>query len=348
MFRIVCYLQSIETYWINAPPQNAPGILGFVGGASPGTIFEVRDIDNILNAISASWVPTDCISNSGAGGCHLFTFSHSFNNNPLSPIIGITVVDALGNAAYTFINEGIDVYGDSLNPPATAAVVLQGKPPQIVEIIQIDRVNNLWEDPNENIWTQNSMGNWMQLTQTEYVRIIDDAVGSAGYERIHPNFAMYKMGQEMIAQQIWDGSAIQSELADSKPMILVPFDDSLNDRMLAEVAEAELQWDGSLIQKTLGGTVLTVYPYDVVVVEQSNDPRMLIALLDEEVKASKLFNQYYRIESSDNFAQLQMIADNTQYETFEEILREYYMDQQLKSMEESKAQQILYKLYGLD
>ena len=138
---------------------------------------------------------------------------HSFNQRTITNIVRVTIIDNDGRSATVYFNEGIQIIGESLNEPVTENIVLQGKPPQIIQITQIDREFDLWQDDNESIWTRNSFDHWIKLTIEEYVMPID-ATGFGGYERIHPNFAMYKMGQELYAKQIWDGDSIQSQIPD--------------------------------------------------------------------------------------------------------------------------------------
>jgi len=207
--------------------------------------LEVVDPNNLVNVLS---IPTitrvPCNSNSYRDDCLLFTLEHSFNDAPISNIVRVTIVDSDGRYATVHFNEGIQVVGESLNPPVTETIVIQGKPPQLVEITQVDRFNNLWQDPNENIWTQNLYGNWIKLTVDEYVIPIDP-VGSNGYERVHTYFAMYKIGQELYAKQIWDSSEIQSELPDytawqPKPQPTLRADDAdLQSMIQSEVDIAE-------------------------------------------------------------------------------------------------------------
>ena len=163
---------------------------------------------------------TNCNDGENSPTCILFTMEHMFREAPLANIVGISVSDKTRNGVHFYFNDGIEVEGESLNPPATATVPQHTRSGGIIQLTQIDRGDDIWIDENENIWTKNSYDTWFKLTPDERVKITLDSIPMHGIDRQHAYFETYKIGQETIAKQIWNSEEIHSKLRDSIPTLM--------------------------------------------------------------------------------------------------------------------------------
>ena len=79
--------------------------------------------------------------------CESVTVFLTFNESPLTTVFAIQAIDLASRNIITTLNHGIDVTGESLNPPKTDYMA-QGKN-GLVLMTQQDKKNELWIDPNE-------------------------------------------------------------------------------------------------------------------------------------------------------------------------------------------------------
>ena len=181
-----------------------------------GSRINVVDKNNLLDKVGITTEKTNCNSSDNSPTCTLLTLEHMFREAPLANVVGISLSDDIRNAAAFFFNDGIDVDGESLNPPQTATISLGDKKdtPQI-QLTQIDRGENLWVDEQNHLWSKNSFGTWFKITPDERAVIKADSVAKNGIDRNHGLFTMYKAGQELIATQIWNSAEVQSQVGDS-------------------------------------------------------------------------------------------------------------------------------------
>ncbi len=129
-----------------------------------GPQVNVIDKNNLLDNVEIKTWTTSCNDSETSPDCLMFSMVHMFREAPLANIVGITVSDKTRNAAQFYFNHGIEVEGDSLNPPVTATIPQHTRSGGIIQLTQIDRGDDIWMDENENIWTKNSYNTCFNLT----------------------------------------------------------------------------------------------------------------------------------------------------------------------------------------
>ena len=179
--------------------------------------IKIHDPNNLLDNIDIKMDSVKCKEIDDKESCVKFSFEHSFNEAPLHDIVRVTLADKTRNHSDVFFNDGIEVYGESLNPPDMVSIASQGKERGLVHLTQIDRANDVWIDQYENKWTRNLMGGWIKQSFDEFAHPDDGPIGMNGYKRTHPHFDAYLKGQELYAKQVWDGVLIQSQIPDFIP-----------------------------------------------------------------------------------------------------------------------------------
>ncbi len=125
----------------------------------------IYDPNNIIDYNSTN---TMVLSTSCTGGntmCTQVTFpSVLFRDTTYHEPFAILVVDTLLYTAVNYMNEGILITGDSLNPIPTVSsgiTVDVGDKPTNLILERIDKANDLWKDIFGNVWSHNSFGNFV-------------------------------------------------------------------------------------------------------------------------------------------------------------------------------------------
>jgi hypothetical protein len=125
------------------------------------------------------------------------TFNFAFREPMEKSKIGVVVWDQDRNSRTVYFNDGIEVVGESLNPPEIITVLdSKGYP---VKITMTGK--NTGVDEEGNIWTHNSP--WTKQSQPEEKQPLEDSdpVTYHGFDRNHSMFASYKNIQAQEAQQ---------------------------------------------------------------------------------------------------------------------------------------------------
>lgn len=203
-----------------------------------------NDPENVLQDIRVEKTAGSCSINVRAD-CLIITIYHTFRAPLDFNIVATDVWDFNRNSWQNYYNDGVEVKGDSLNPPKQYVAIDKGYP---ITITEIDK--NKAIDDYGNTWTFDK--EWKK----DYTppQKIDEGPTSHGYDRNHVRFETYRLEQISIAQEqlekILHGKSIQKTLSDSfshnSNYISRSEDNDLKLRIINEITKAE-----QLIQKAL-------------------------------------------------------------------------------------------------
>ena len=147
-----------------------------------------NDPDNILMDISAT--------GEANGKIMEITFNFAFREAMDKSKIGLVVWDQDRNSRTVYFNDGIEVVGDSLNPPEIVTILDEkGYPVKITMTGENEGV-----DEDGNVWSHNSP--WKKQNLGE--KLSDETlepVGGHGFDRSHSMFDSYKNTQALSAQE---------------------------------------------------------------------------------------------------------------------------------------------------
>ena len=161
------------------------------------------------------------------------------------------VWDTKRNGWQNYYNHGIEVVGESLNPPDEYDGVNKGQIYHLMETgkgMAVDEFGDSWSF-SKGIWNKDyvkspflksSISNVEKLQALESLGA-SGAVGF-GYDRKQPEFAVYKMGQTLYAEQIMD--ELCAECSDE------PFD-KINNITLSKDKDPTLRSDDPELQEAL-------------------------------------------------------------------------------------------------
>jgi len=127
---------------------------------------KITDLSNLINfgEVTASVVNCGIVDTS----CLEITIPHAFRDNLLYPGITIGTTDESGNNKYHYLNDGLEIQGKSLNESPTDKIFIQkylGDPsPEWVDIVRIDRVNDIWSSEDGMEFKGTDGGGFQRIT----------------------------------------------------------------------------------------------------------------------------------------------------------------------------------------
>lgn len=161
---------------------------------------QVRQNDKIIDGtyLVVSTKKVECTSDEenkvvlreGETLCHEITIQNiKFNEKPFFEKISLMAVDEHRRVTTTYLNEGFDIVGKSLNPSKTAMIGLE-------EMTQIDKFENLWTNKKGDLYTTNDYGSWILLYKVQTPQVCNDHKFQV-LERYNCNFSdVVKQEQE--------------------------------------------------------------------------------------------------------------------------------------------------------
>jgi len=197
--------------------------------------LNVIDPENSLDNVRVNTFAGPCTNGDVFGkDCLIINVYHTFRQPLDFNIVGTYFWDAKLNAANNYFNDGVQVEGDSLNPPAQYQTTYKG---QSITITETEK--NVGVDQDGNSWTFDKQWKMDYVSQGK----IDDGLTSQGIDRNNLRFSAYKQGQALIAEYNLktspDGSLIQSKTVGESFSHDSDFISRSNDVMLQKLIENE-------------------------------------------------------------------------------------------------------------
>jgi len=153
--------------------------------------ISIDDPENVLGEVTVTTSEGNC-SDESQTKCLIVKIEHTFRAPLDFNILGTNVWDAKRNAWQNYYNHGIEVVGESLNPPKEYDGINRGQIYHLTETSKtsaVDDNGNSWSF-EYGIWAMDYIPNEKPLDKTTM----------HGYTRTNSNFDMYKYGQYLIAE----------------------------------------------------------------------------------------------------------------------------------------------------
>jgi hypothetical protein len=152
-----------------------------------------------------------CIEADIEENCDSTSMSAVFLEPLLYDVMAVKAMDWKLRDQTTYLNEGFDISGDSLNPMATKMIPSTVKYEGLIEVTQNEKYSNYWTTEDGRIFEMNSFGSFKQINQS-FERFQD--TGTA-YTRAHSGFGGIIAYEQNRALDIFDSSELVSELPES-------------------------------------------------------------------------------------------------------------------------------------
>jgi len=147
---------------------------------------DIIDIDSI----KVKHTKSKCQSDDTVKRCDTTTLSMKFLEPLQDKIMAIKAIDFKGRTHITYLNEGFDISGDSLNPMNTMMIPSTEKFEGLIEVTQTAKYSSIWSTQNDREFEMNEYGSFKQINQS-FERHID----TGAFNRMHSEFADYKETQ---------------------------------------------------------------------------------------------------------------------------------------------------------
>ena len=211
-----------------------------------------------------------CRNNDVNKNCHYVTVSATFNEAPLSYVFALKGIDFTKRSHLTYLNEGLEVTGDSLNPATTMLISANKKGAGLMLVTQIDKRYDMWISESGIEFERNSFGTFIKTTPVEVVR--DDPMVKV-MTRLNSNFEAMKINEMYRAIEVFDSSLLQKELPDFIPSAVGQKIDKRNDpEFLKKLVYEEIRATDNLTQMWE-----ELYPSDFYESGEVTNPSRLIS-----------------------------------------------------------------------
>ena len=140
--------------------------------------------------------PVKCRDDSSSEQCMVLQIYHTFRESSDFGMFSTYIWDERRNGWQNYFNHGINIIGDSLNPPDQHTVF--GRQGYLHTITETSKTSAV--DENGDEWYLDDSFFWKKV---HYVKKeIPTGVPMQGYDRNHPYFTVYKNGQVLLAEEV--------------------------------------------------------------------------------------------------------------------------------------------------
>jgi len=204
-----------------------------------GEIEEVKAIQksNVIDkeTIVATHEKTKCQSSDIEQKCDVTNVSMVFLEPLKDKVMAVKAIDYKGRYQITYLNEGVEIAGDSLNPMQTYLIPSNVRDQGLIKVTQLAKYSPYWQSNDDRMFEMNSFGSFKEINKT-FERFQD--TGTA-YTRVHSGFGGVMAYELNRATGIFDASELISELPESFAYLFPEAGDRMTEEMKAKMLEQE-------------------------------------------------------------------------------------------------------------
>lgn len=211
-----------------------------------GEIKQVKAIQksNVIDETSliAEHEKSRCKNSDFYKNCDSVKVSMVFLEPLKDNVMALKAIDFKNRYQITYLNEGVDISGDSLNPMKTMKIPSGVRDKGLLQITQIAKYSPYWVSEDKRIFEMNRFGSFTQINYN-FERFQDSG---DPYTRLHSGFDEKITHEQKRATQVFDSSEVISEIPDS-------FTHNFPERKerITEEKRAEMKIQETIAQKIL-------------------------------------------------------------------------------------------------
>jgi hypothetical protein len=209
-----------------------------------GLFGEIQDIKVIqksnvidIDSVTATQQKTNCLSSDVDENCIVTTVSMIFLEPLRDKVMAIKAIDFKNRYQITYLNEGLDISGDSLNPMETKMIPSNIRDQGLIQITQTSKYSHLWTAEDGRIFEENDFGTLNQINK-QFERFQDPGEPKT---RLHSGFGGIIANEQKRATDVFDATKLISELPESiaylYPESVERIDKEMKEKMLEEEKE---------------------------------------------------------------------------------------------------------------
>jgi len=199
---------------------------------------EIQDVIVVQNSdvidadtVSVSHEKTKCLATDADARCDTTTVSMKFLEPLIDKVMAIKAIDWKNRDQRTFLNEGFDISGESLNPMLSKMIPSSVRNEGLLKVTQVAKYSPYWGTDDGRIFEMNSFGSFKQINQS-FERFQD--TGTA-YTRMHSGFGGIIAYEQNRAFEVFDASNLVSELPASFAYIFPETSQRISDELKEEM-----------------------------------------------------------------------------------------------------------------
>jgi hypothetical protein len=180
--------------------------------------LEIEDVKVVQDSmvidpesISISHEKAFCLETSQEPLCDQTDIKVTFLEPLMYNVAGIHAIDNEYRDQWTFLNDGFEIAGESLNPMQTKMIPSNVRDQGLVEVTQLEKYSPYWQTADGRIFEMNSFGSFKEINQG-FERHQD--TGDAR-TRSHSGFGGILDYEQNRATQVFDSTKLISDLPDS-------------------------------------------------------------------------------------------------------------------------------------
>jgi len=202
-----------------------------------GEIEKVKAIQksNVIDkeTIVATHEKTKCQESDIEQKCDVTNVSIVFLESLKDKVMAVKAIDYKGRYQITYLNEGVEIAGESLNPMQTYLIPSNIRDGGLIKVTQLAKYSPYWQSDDGRMFEMNNFGSFKEINIT-FERFQD--TGTA-YTRVHSGFGGVMAYELKRATGIFDASELIKELPD-----YIPFSPPIiSERMTAEMKQKMLE-----------------------------------------------------------------------------------------------------------
>ena len=192
---------------------------------------DVIDADHIL----ATHEQVKCRSNSSEEKCDSIRISVMFLEPLKYKTMAVKAIDFKNRYQITYLNEGIDISGESLNPMQTVNIPSPTRDEGPIEITQSEKYSVLWTSEDGRIFEMNSFGSFKQFNH-EFERFQDTGEART---RLHSGFGKLMEYEKYRAYFVFNATNLESDLPETFAYSFPEENQRVNNVMKMKLLEQE-------------------------------------------------------------------------------------------------------------
>ena len=204
-----------------------------------GNIEDVKVVQksDVIDAdtISVSHEKVKCRAIDLEEKCDNTSVSMTFLEPLKDKVMAIKAIDYKNRDQRTYLNEGFDISGPSLNPMLTKMIPSNERDTGLIQITQVEKYSPYWISENGRMFEMNSFGSFKEVNQ-KFERFQD--TGDAR-TRLHSGFSELVENEKTKATEVFDADNFISNLPDSFAYQFPKLHERIDDNMMQEMKNQE-------------------------------------------------------------------------------------------------------------
>jgi hypothetical protein len=204
-----------------------------------GDIQEIKAVQKSAvidkESIIATHEKAKCQSSDLEEKCDVTNISVVFLEQLKDKVMAIKAIDYKNRYQITYLNDGFDIVGDSLNPMNTLLIPSNVKGEGLIQVTQTAKYSPYWQADDGRLFEMNSFGSFKEINRS-FERFHDVGIPTT---RLHSGFGGIMEYEQQKATQLFDSSKYDSELPEIFAYVFTESHDRMTSDIKAKMLEQE-------------------------------------------------------------------------------------------------------------